>query len=495
MATLSNLLQIIAPKKKAKKQGTAITPTHNPSSPQNPLPVPQYRDHLTDVFNSRLTEDSRALVKQLALHDPDFSAAINSYLTLANTAPVIVARDLEGVIDREATKQVRQILNGLTRRIDYTLGFQLKPSLETLCENLRFMLLMRGGIGCELVMNEKMMPSEIRVVDLTSVEWREQKPGEYKPFQKPPGQNTELSLDIPSFFVSFFRRDPTSIYSYSPFVSAVNTIAARQQVINDLYRIMRITGYPRIDLKVIEEVVLKNAPADVRADGAKQVQYLQERMQEIANNFATIRADQAFVHFDSVEATTMNDKKPGAGIDISGVIETLNAQNQAALKTMATVIGRGNSGVNTASVEARIAAMNADELNAPISEILSGLLSLAMHLQGFQGFVEVRFRKVEMRPELELEPQRVMRQSRLQNDLSLGLISDDDYHLEMYGRVKPDAAPELSGTGFMNAPAVGVDENKVSPNGDPLGRSLAPEGSASARSNTVKKPGGSRAAK
>jgi hypothetical protein len=36
-------------------------------------------------------------------------------------------------------------------------------------------------------------------------------------------------------------------------------------------------------------------------------------------------------------------------LDIEPIIKTLNAQNQAALRVMATTLGRGESGVNTAS--------------------------------------------------------------------------------------------------------------------------------------------------
>ena len=78
-----------------------------------------------------------------------------------------------------------------------------------------------------------------------------------------------------------------------------------------------------------------------------------------------------------------------------------------------------------------------------------------------------------------------MRASRLKQDLSLGIIGDDEYHLEMYGRIRPEEAPELSGTGFMESSTITVDEEKVTPNSDPLGRSLSPEGSEHARGDDM----------
>ena len=482
---ISNLLAIIAPKKGGKKGGVAATSTFNPQQTDQVLTVPRYREHLTDIFNSRQANDSRELLRELFKHDPDISAAVFSYLTMANTKPLIVCKSFNGAIDREATVQLHQIIKRMTAPVDYTKGFQLKKSFKNWCEELRYMALLRGGLGLEVVLDEKLQPSDFRNVDLASVEWYERRPGEYKPVQKLSGTNTEINLDIPSFFVSFFRRDPTSIYPYSPFVASINTIAARQQVINDLYRIMQKTGFPRMTVKVIEEVLRRNMPVNLRTDEAGARQWLNQRLAEIQTNFTTLQPHQAVIHWDSVEPGMMNERQPGASLDVTSVIETLNAQNQAALKTMATVIGRG-SGAQVSSVEARIASMNADELNEPVSDVLSNALSFVMHQIGFQGFVEVDFKLSELRPELELEPQLTLRASRLRQDLSDGLITDDEYHLMMYNRLRPDNVEEKMGTGFMRKGGIEVDAKKVTPNADPLGRSLSPEGSRAAESDAVK---------
>lgn len=481
----SALLSIIAPKSKPKTGGVSSTGTYSPQQSQNILTAPQYQDHLTDLFSSRTADDARTLMAQLIEHDPDVSAALSAYLTMANTTPIILVKDMNDQIDPVATKALIQQLRFMTRPTDYTKGFQMKQNLEQWCEEFRYMVLFRGGIGAELIMDEKMQPADLRNVDLNSIEWFERKPGEYKPRQKVSGVQDGINLDIPTFFVAYYRQNPTKIYSNSPFVSTINTIAARQQVINDLYRIMQYTGYPRLEVTVVEEVLRKNMPANVKIDEVKQKEWLNARLGEIQNSVQDIRADTAFVHMDSVEPGIMNEKSPGAGIDISKVIETLNAQNQAGLKTMATVIGRGQAGVNTGSVEARIAAMNADELNVPVAAVLSNIFSFMIHQAGYQGFAEVNFVKGELRPELELEPQLTMRQSRLLTDLSHGLITDVEYHLQMYHRLPPEGAPELSGTGFMTPAPTGSRADEVSPNSDPLGRSLAPEGSKMAKSNQV----------
>lgn len=486
---LNKLLTVVLPKRKASKGGTASSDTFNPTATTAPLPIPSYQDHLTDIFTSRTSNDSRTLLKDLFRQDPDVSAAVNAYLTIADQPMMSFAYTPDGQIDPNGMKMLNQTMALLTKQFDYSLGYTYKPSLKTICENMRYMILLRGGIGAELVFDKNLSPSEIRNVDLATLQWTEPASGTFKPIQIVNGQT--ISLDVPTFFTAFFHRDPTDIYTYSSFVSAINTIAARQQVINDLYRIMQLTGYPRLDVSVLEEILVKNAPANVRNDPSELKTYLAARLNEVSKVVTNIRPDQAFVHFDSVEAKTMNDAKPAASLNIDSVISTLNAQNQAALKTMATIIGRGESGVNTASVESRVFSMNADALNNPIAEIFGHILSLALRLQGFQGYVECEFKKVELRPELELEAQLTMKQQRLLTLLSLGVINDDEFHIRMLGRTRPDSAPELAGTGFLAPPTPGQggapDASKASPNGDPLGRSLTSPGSKSAKSGVSQK--------
>lgn len=484
MASLKSILQILLPKKTIKKDGNSLTGSYNPAAPNTVLTLPLYRDHLTDIFSSRANDDSRALMKSLFKNDPDVSATVNVFMTLANTDALILVRDLAGQIDREAIKNLHLLIQRVCLPNDYTQGFDLKPSFAAMCENFRYMLLLRGCLPAELIYDKTMQPDEIRLVDAASLEWFEKAPGQYKPRQRPAGSNTIVDLDIPQFFVTFFRRDPTEIYSHSFFVAAINTIAARQQVVNDLYRIMQLTGFPRLDVEVMEEILQKSAPASARTDPEKIKAYVSDRMNEIRVLFENIRADQALVHLDSVKPRILNEKNPAAQLDISAVIDVLNSQNQAALKTMATVIGRGTQGAGTASVEARIAAMNADELNAPIASLLSNLFSFMLHQTGYQGFAEVKFKKVELRADLELEPQLMLRASRLLADLSFGLITDDEYHMMMYGRIRPDAVPELSGTGFQ----VPASDNgtTATAEGDPLGKSLAGPKSKAAKGNAAK---------
>lgn len=477
-------IAVILPRAKSST-GTALAPTYNPASPQTLLTLPAYRDHLTDIFDTRAANDSRALLQLLFVQDPDMSAAVNAFLTMADTEMMCLVKDQQGQLDNEGQNLLNSAVLSLTTRNDYSKGFAVSQSLTAMNEAFRYMLLLRGSIGGELILSKEFLPASIRQVDTKTIEFYEKTNGLPSPIQRTTTGEL-LNLDIPTFFMTWFRRDPTSFYSHSPFVSSINTIAARQQVINDLYRIMRLTGFPRLEVTVMEEVLIKNAPANVTMDPAKKAVYLNQKMAEINGLIQGIRPDQAFIHFDSIEPKIMNEKSSASTLDIGPVIAALNAQNQAGLRSMATILGRGESGVNTASVEARVFSMNAQALNEPIADIWSQILTMAIRFQGSQSRVEVTFRPVELRPETELEPMLTIRAQRLRQDLSDGIISDAEYTLQMYNRLPLPGAPLLSGTGF--AAGGGPDVSKVSPNSDPLGRSLAPKGGQAGVKDNRNKP-------
>lgn len=492
MASLPSLDKIFAnllPKKQPKGV-TSATATFNPQSKDVVLSLPAYREHITTLYDDRLNKSSKDLLQDLMKNDPDCSATVGAYLTLADTPLSMLVYDTKGQIDRTATETLMQLVQALTNPTDYSQGFVLKPNMEMFCQELRYMIMLRGVIGTELVFDKMLVPSRMQHVDMASIEWFEKEPGAYKPRQKVPGVSGGVMLDIPSFFVAFHRRDPTKIYANSDFVSVINTIAARQQVVNELYRIMQVTGFPRIALKVVEEVLMKSVPAGIASDPAQVASWANARLTEVADAFSDLRSDQAFAHMDSVEPSVINEKNPAAGVDVSKVIDVLNAQNQAGLKTMATVIGRGTGSTQVASAEVRVQAMNADQLNVPVKQILDQSLTFLLNSYGVPGFVRCKFAPAELRPNLELEPQKVLRQARMLQDLSLGIISDEEYHLTSYGRLPGARSEALSGTHFMDAATASVDTSAVSSNSAPgdLSKAMSPGGSVTPQTKSKSTP-------
>lgn len=413
------------------------------------LPTTQ---HLRDLISERRGTADNDLIQTLMTYDPDVGAAVNAYLTLANQTMRYLCKDSTGAIDVKAQSIIDEVVMSLGNTDDYTKGFVKNRSIHQRNADFRYMVLMRGSIAAELVLDKNFGVTDLSMVDTKTLSWISPTPNKLQPQQRL-GSTTTI-LDIPTFYYASFRQDPTSPYSKSFFISVINSVYARLQMINDLYDIMKITGYPRIGIELIEEVIVKSMPEPIRNDPEQRVKYISDIIGQTQSEMARIRPDQPIVHTDSVKVSMINDKQASMSLNINPIIETLNSQNQTALRSMATILGRGTSGVNTASVEARIFSMSAAEINDPLADIWSQALTFALRLTGSLSVVEVTFDAAEMRPPNELEPANVMKQARLQKDLSLGLITTEYYYLQMYNTLPPAGTPDLSGTNFLTpAPA------------------------------------------
>lgn len=479
----SALVEFVLPKKKNKAGGVAYTDSYKPGQ-SNTLALPEYQQYLSDIQDDRLSDDEFDLIDKLFINDPDCSAALNAYLTLSDTPYQMLVYNQDGELDKDGIKLAESIMNSLFTINDYSLGYQMKPSFREFKDEQGWMLLSRGAIGAELVYDKAMRPSGIRVVDMAYVKFKEEKIGEYKPIQKTESGSDEIDLDIPTFFTTKYRQSPATPYSHSFFAAAINTIASRAKIINDLYRIMNYTGYPRIEVKVVEEVLMKNCPKAYQNDEAKKAQWVTEQLTAITNRFVTLQPTSPIVHTDSAEVSIINEKMAGASLQVSEIIDMLNAQNQAGLKVVATVLGRGTAGVNTASTETIIFSKSADAFNRPMEDIMSRILTLALRIAGFEGYCEFKFDPVELRPALELENQKTMLQSRLMTQLSYGLITDDEFHLRVNGELAADGVPELSGTRFLEEQS-GVDTSDPNADRSSLNRELAGENKTASKSNSI----------
>jgi hypothetical protein len=175
------------------------------------------------------------------------------------------------------------------------------------------MALLRGSCDVELVLDKTFVPTELRIIDGATLFWRSSAPGCGSRIRSRSGSNTEIDLNIPTFFTSRFHQSPTQVYSNSPFVAAINAIAARQEVINELYRIMKVVGYPRLDVQVMEDVIAENAPPIIRGDPKKLRTFVEQEVAKIAGALANIRSDQAFVHSSATRPRSSTRRTPVRG--------------------------------------------------------------------------------------------------------------------------------------------------------------------------------------
>ncbi len=111
-------------------------------------------------------------------------------------------------------------------------------------------------------------------------------------------------------------------------------------------------------------------------------------------------------------------------------------------------------------------------MRRPTETNISRILTLAARLYGSDVYVKFKFDPIDLRPEMELEAFKTMRQTRVLGLLSEGFLTDEEAAWELGTGPRAPGAPPLSGTGFLRGSSATNSADKASPNQDPQGRAL-----------------------
>lgn len=447
---------------KAKGAAPSNPKVVNPDTQEGDVYSPTAFQMYQDVGNLRNLGDQNDVIKQLERYDPDMANAIWATLRFASTPLNIIFKNDKGEFDAKKTNEFKMLL-----KANWLISVN-DPSAEELSDQIMRQLFLYGATGLEVVLNKFKYPTRFVVVKNQLVEWKMKK-GQYVPFQKKPGGNGEINLDIPTFFFQSLDKDPDDAAAESPLLPAIQAIVFKQQVIGDIQRVLKRTGYPRLKVTVLEEVLRKNAPVKVKGDDKKLSKWLADQKQAIGVELAKVKPEDAVVIFDSLAIDTLENKN-ASSVDFRPIMEILDGQVVSALKSLPSILGKGTGGSqNIASVEAMVFMNTPQYLQKRASKLMSQAYTMTARLAGMKGFVEVYHDPINLRPELELEPQKLAKQNRILQLQSFGLINDSEAALELGIDHLPDEP--LSGTQFLTG-GPEVDTENISPNTDPLGRSI-----------------------
>lgn len=332
---------------------------------------------------------------------PDVSFALWNFLRIGNNGfKVRVYKLGNGKRWEQAEKDIEDFFKRL--KLPDLNRFQKSRSIDRVVNQLLFSVITRGAAACELVLTPTLDDAAfIAPVDPSTIEFRFEN-DRYIPYQ----QNGTLSLDIPTFFYEGLDERIDDPYGRSPLISALNMVMFQLQVLNDIKAVVHNQGYPRLDIKVIEEVLLNRMPIQIRNNEEKKNIWLAERLAEIIKMYEDLEPDDTLVHFDSVElAMVGGGSGGGALIDPQKLMQAIDNLIMSGLKTLSTILGRRSTG-NTesfAKIEIKLYLQGVKAVQDVVAEVLERALTLYLNIKGKQGVVDITFNPVEIRTELEKE--------------------------------------------------------------------------------------------
>lgn len=426
----------------------------------------------TDRLNVRNSQNTAAALRELSYTSPDISTAV--YSTLRVGIPekfTLIARDMDGKVNPAATELAHELLRRMTYMGNVDGSYGTQQTLQTLSESLGRELMLYGACSGETALDKARIPASLNAISVTKLKWYDEEKA-IRPVQVIGG--TEIDLDIATFVYVTLDQDLLSPYSSSPLEAAMQPVLADLDFNNDIRRALKRAVLPRLVATIDSEAMRKSTPPQILADSDKYATYknlLINAVRDVVNGAAP---EDALITFSEVKYAYVE-----GGQDPSTIIEriqaVLNSKLQTGAKTLPVVLGHG-TGSNASSAESMLFLKNANMIRVKLNEFYSRAMTTACRVMGQDVYVEFKYADLDLRPEGELEAYKSMKQSRILEQLSLGLISDEEAAIELTGNLPPAGYKPLMGTMFHGKTALpkGADQPGTAASGT-SGMSKTPE--------------------
>lgn len=432
--------------KKAQKGGIAL-----PSFLRKVKAGTTVSDGRTNPANEDLTEirygtNAEEIMRTFARKSPDVAHAVETIARFIITdSYTLVAKDLEtDTINTEATQLIQLFsarLNKLPTQYD---GFSSQTSINAISETLISQLLTNGCCASELVVDKASLPSIIRPISTNSLKY---KSGGDRVIPFIDDGGTIVDLDSPAVCIRSLSQDPESPYATSWFQAAVQPIIASTIFTNDLRKAFRKANIPRVTAEIaIDKFKESLAPATLH-DADKYAAAIKATLEDIEGRLNGLNPEDVLVNFDLVKISHLSAGNNTSHEAIAVNSALINGQMSAGLHVLPSLLGRGES-QSTATTEAILFLKMVENLQGRLNEMFSYMFTLAARLQGQDVTVTFAFKKPSLRPDIEEESFLAMKQSRIMEQLSYGLVSDEEASIALTGDLPSGNFTPLSGTMF-----------------------------------------------
>ncbi len=415
--SLVNAVLPAAVKRQMMGIGRATVPKNaNPWGIFNWLPKKYQQAHNIDLTKLQSYTAEELLELLISVH-PDVSYALYTYLRMGDTALTFTAKKANGNEDKSGQRVLDELKVMLNTPLPSP-GYQHGRSLDKLDTIQRMMVMVRGACAGEVVLNDRCND----VVDIVPVDpaliWfrREPDTNRLTPWQyvKNPrmrqGENwfgQYKQIDTPTFIYEEFDPMVDDPYGRTPMLPVLQVVFFHLQVLQDLKAVVHNQGYPRLDISMMEEIMLKNVPNQYKNNPTAQQTWLKERMDEMLKHFNSLNPDDALVHWDSVKVEYLKSGNSGPMIDIKKLIDIIDTQIATSLKTLLTILSRHQGSTETySSVDTQIYIKNVESARSITKRFWQRAFSLSARVRGTQTKVEADYAPIDLRSENEVEKDR-----------------------------------------------------------------------------------------
>lgn len=328
------------------------------------------------------------LINNLDSISPEASMALWIMRRLCGSPRIAGVVDAEGQPNQEGYDYLLSVEPRIARWFGGIAG---------LANQIHAALYTQGGIGLEDVFAEnKRDLVDLVSVDPSSITWFQERltDGTIRYIPKQFQATGSIELTKPGFFYAPLDPKIGDPQGTSPILSLFQVIFADLQTYYDLEKIIHNQGFPRYHVKLIGELIRKNAPASVANDEAKLTAYTKNQLTLVGNIFKSLEPDDAWV---TTDATSIGTVDPGttsavSAVTLQNVYKTKLANSLHVLTTFLNFAAGTTETFGT--VQWKIMVDTVEALRMVAKKILEDALTFALNVKGFSGWAVVEYEAI-----------------------------------------------------------------------------------------------------
>lgn len=363
---------------------------------------------------------------------PDGKQAYNTYLRLANQGFHIE------LYNRNTNRRVKRYdaeLRDFCKRV----GRNNSAGLDGLLDQLHGSSIARGGMACEVIVNEDVTDIEdvVLVDPATFVEYKYiENERRYAIYQN---RNDGKKVDLYEgnfFFVphqpKVGRPDGTL-----QFLPAIVTMTQFYQLLGDSMKILNRIGYPRYDVSINREALFNTMTAQEKNTPDAQRKAFNREFRDVEENLRRIGKDSDIIHFDSTNVETIGGGVNGSGIDIRAWFEVLEPLMVNAFNMTPVLMGRLKTGsYSLGTVEFKIVTDTVDSMRRGSKRIVEEIVNMWARVHGYPLYAVMTHNPINwevMKEKLETE---LLQMEKSRKAEEYGWINHDEAATDGYGAEK-----------------------------------------------------------
>lgn len=396
--------------------------------------ISPYKSRVVNVLRElRHIRDQRSAIQFLAKYHPDMSFALWNYMRLANQGHTMEfygtgsknKGERQGDIEKEWTEFASRI-NSISN-----------DGLDGLINILHKNAILFGAQMAEVAVLPDLSDIEdVYPISPCTVEWDlEERNGKevWVPYQYSNMQKIDLSQG--NIFNVPFDPDTNRPDGNLMFAAAILSIDFQLQAYTDMSQVLRRQGYPRNDVSVNREELLKSAPPAVKSDPNTQKKFLEDYFEWTKKLLADLDPTQDYIHFDD----TTIELAGGSGnnsrsMDIRAYTEMTDIQTMGGLKTLGIMLNRATGQTETwSTIELKIMVEGIKSLQRGSKRLIESIAKLWLQVHGYQATPKFTHNPVDWQSEIDKWTAGLLKQKYYAIAQLMGWISPDEASAQTTG--------------------------------------------------------------